>query len=66
MMRNIGYIKNLASETLKIAELNSTNVTFEMNDTNLRDLVNNTIKDNRIVFDKNNIKIENMNWVIKR
>jgi signal transduction histidine kinase len=60
VMRNIGYIENLVSETLKIAELGSTKVTFEMNDTNLLDLVNNTIKDNKIVFDKNNIKIENM------
>jgi signal transduction histidine kinase len=60
VLRNIGYIKNLVSETLKIAELNSTKVTFEMNDTNLLDLINNTIKDNKTVFDKNNIKIENM------
>jgi len=60
VMRNIGYIKNLVSQTLKIAELSSTKVTFEMNDTNLLDLVNNIIKDNRIVFDKNDIKIENM------
>jgi two-component system CheB/CheR fusion protein len=60
VMRNIGYIKNLVSETLKIVELDSSEVTFEMNDTNLLDLVNNTIKDNKIVFDKNNIKIENM------
>jgi signal transduction histidine kinase len=60
VMRNIDYIENIVSETLKIAELSSTKVTFEMNDTNLLDLVNNTIKDNKIVFDKNNIKIENM------
>ena len=60
VIRNIGYIKNLVSETLKIAELSSTKVAFEMNDTNLLDLVSNTIKDNKIVFYKNNITIENM------
>ena len=59
-IRNIRYIKNLVTETLKIAELSSPKVEFDMNDTNLLDIVNNTIKDNQLVFDKKNIQIENM------
>ncbi|UCD14394.1 MAG: HAMP domain-containing protein [Thermoplasmatales archaeon] len=59
-IRNAEYIKNLVIETLKIAELSSTKTTFDINDTNLLEIVDNVIQDNQLVFDEKNIKIENM------
>ncbi len=60
VIRNVDYIKNLVIETLKTAELSSPNTTFDINDTNLLDIVDNVIKDNQLVFDEKNINIENM------
>ena len=59
-IRNARYIKKLVIETLKIAELSSPTVKFDMNDTNLLDIANDVIKDNQLVFKKKDIKIENM------
>ena len=59
-IRNVDYIKNLVTETLKIAELNSPSAKFDMKETNLLEIVDNAIIDNQLVLDKKNIKIENM------
>ena len=59
-IRNVKYIENLVKETLKIAELSSPNVQFDIQDTNLLGLVNNVISDNRLVFKQENIKIKTM------
>jgi len=59
-IRNVDYIKNLVTETLKIAELSSPNTKFDMKETNLLEIVDNAIIDNQLVLDKKNIKIENM------
>ncbi len=60
VIRNVNYIKNLVTETLKIAELSSPKVKFDINNTNLFDIVDNVIKDNQLIFNKENIKIESM------
>jgi PAS domain S-box-containing protein len=58
-IRNVNYIKSIVAEILKIAELNSSEVKLDIQDINLLDLVNNIIMDNQLVFEKENIKIEN-------
>jgi PAS domain S-box-containing protein len=58
-IRNVNYIKSIVAEILKIAELNSSEVKLDVQDINLLDLVNNIIMDNQLVFEKENIKIEN-------
>ncbi len=59
IIRNVNYIKSIVAEILKIAELNSSEVKLDVQDINLLDLVNNIIMDNQLVFEKENIKIEN-------
>ena len=59
-IRNVKYIQNLVTETLKIAELSSSNVKFDIQDVNLSDLVDSVIKDNQFVFEEKNIEIEKM------
>jgi len=59
-IRNVYYIKNLVTETLKIAELSSPEVTFDINELNLLDVVNNVIVSNQFIFDGKNFKIKNL------
>lgn len=59
-IRNVNCIENLVVGTLKIAELNSPNVQFDIENINLSDIVENTIEDNKSIFEEKNIKIENM------
>jgi PAS domain S-box-containing protein len=58
-IRNVYYIKNLVTETLKIAELSSPKVTFDIKELNLLDVVNNVVTDNQFILDEKNFKIEN-------
>jgi len=58
-IQNIKYIKNLITETLKIAELSSLKVILNKIELNLREIVEGVIKNKLIVFEKKNIKFEN-------
>lgn len=57
--QNINYIKNLINETLIIAEMSSPKVTLDIVELNLRESVEEVIKDKQIAFKKENIKFEN-------
>jgi len=59
-IRNVDYIENLVTETLKIAELSSLNVQFNIQDIKLLDVADNVIKNNQLIFENENIKIKNM------
>ncbi len=58
-IRNVNYIENLVTGTLKIAELSSPNAQISLQSINLLDIVNNVIKDNQFIFDEKNITIHN-------
>lgn len=58
-IRNVIYLKNLINGTLKIAELNSPNATFDIADVTLRDIVNLVLEKNEFLFIEKNISIEN-------
>lgn len=58
-LRNVKYIKNLVVETLKIAELSSLHIAFQMEDIDLSSFVNTILDENQLLFEKNNIEIEN-------
>jgi signal transduction histidine kinase len=57
--RNVDYMKNLVFKTLEFARLNSPKIEFFIDDTNLLDEVNNTINQNKILFEENNFNIIN-------
>jgi len=59
-IQNAEYMKNLVVKTLQLARLNSPNTKFEIEDTNLAGESNKIIANNKINFEKNNVKIENM------
>lgn len=54
-MRNSNYISSLVTETLKIAELSSSNITFNTEPLVLLDVVQNVVADKQLTFDKRNI-----------
>jgi len=57
--RNVDYMKNLVTKTIELARLNSSNTVFDYKDINLRDVIENCIKDQLIICDNKNIKINN-------
>jgi len=59
-IRNVEYIKSLVTETLQIAELSSPNSKLDFKELNLMELADNVVKDNQLLLEKQNIKIENI------
>jgi signal transduction histidine kinase len=59
-LRNVDYIKNLVIETLKIAELSSPRTKFDIENTNLKDIIDNVIADNQTLLHQQNINIKNI------
>jgi PAS domain S-box-containing protein len=57
--RNARHMKNLVANTIELARLNSPNVKLNIEDINLMDELNNVIKRNSLLFEENNIEIEN-------
>lgn len=57
--QNFRYIKDLVINTLKLAEINSSNIELSLEKLNLKELVNEVINYNKILFDKKSINIEN-------
>jgi PAS domain S-box-containing protein len=57
--RNVDYMKNLVTKTIELARLNSPNTVLDIADINLWDVVDNSIKDQLIIFHDKNIKINN-------
>ena len=59
-IRNVEYIKSLVTETLQIAELSSPNAKLDFKELNLMEIADNVVKDNQLILEKQNIKIENI------
>jgi PAS domain S-box-containing protein len=68
VIKNVHYIKNLVSNTLDLAQLNSPNTSFDLEDTDLLEQVNKSIDTNILTFKENNIEIINTvkeNYMVK-
>jgi PAS domain S-box-containing protein len=59
LKRNANHMKNLVVNTVALGRLNSPNVKFNLEDTNLLDEINDVIERNSLLFEENNIEIEN-------
>jgi len=57
--RNANFMKNLVLKTLKLAKLNAPSTKLKVEDVNLFDKINMTIKKNDNIFNNYNIKIKN-------
>lgn len=57
--RNVKYISNLVMDTLKLAELNSPNVTLRLDTLKLLDVLGETAEDKRLHFDQKHITLTN-------
>ncbi|MCJ7572427.1 MAG: ATP-binding protein [Candidatus Thermoplasmatota archaeon] len=58
--RNIDYIKNLVLKTLKLAKLNTANIQFNFQETNILDVMNEALLDNKFLLEESNISINNL------
>jgi PAS domain S-box-containing protein len=57
--RNVGYMKNLVTKTIELARLNSPNMKFTFEETNLSKLIQSILKANNTIFENEKIKIIN-------
>jgi PAS domain S-box-containing protein len=57
--RNVNHMRNLVFNTIELARLKSSNVKLNIENTNLLDEINNVIKMNNLLYEENNIEIEN-------
>jgi len=57
--RNANHMRNLVVNTIELGRLNSPNVKLNIENINLLDELNNIIKRNSLLFEENNMKIEN-------
>ncbi|HDO19447.1 MAG TPA: PAS domain S-box protein [Thermoplasmatales archaeon] len=58
--RNANYMKNLVSDTLELARLNSPKVDFKFESVYLKNLIDESIRDNEYILKKRNIVWENL------
>ncbi|HEX16984.1 MAG TPA: HAMP domain-containing histidine kinase, partial [Thermoplasmatales archaeon] len=59
VIRNANYMKNLVTDTLRLAQLNSRDYRFNLEDLDLHDVVEESIEDNRYLLMEKNISPEN-------
>jgi PAS domain S-box-containing protein len=59
VIRNVHFMKDLVIETIDLTGINSTNMEFSIEDIDLLSEVNNIIKNNKILLEDNNFKVEN-------
>jgi len=57
--RNVNHMRNLVVNTIELGRLNSPNVKLNIENTNLLDEINKVIERNILLFEENNIEIEN-------
>jgi PAS domain S-box-containing protein len=57
-LKNLEYMKNLVIRTLELAQLNSSHLPLMVEDINLLDEVNKMVNLRKILFDKNEVKIQ--------
>ena len=58
-IRNVQYMKNLVQKTLELAQLKSPNTRLKMEKINLKEYIDNIIKDNRISLKQNSVMVLN-------
>jgi len=58
--RNANYIKNLVTDTLKLAKLNSQSINLDIHDIKISNLVDVVIEDNQFIFKEHGINVENL------
>jgi len=59
VIRNVQFMKDLVIETIDLTEINSTNMEFSIEDIDLLSEVNNIIKNNQLLLEDNNFKVDN-------
>ena len=59
VLRNVDYMKNLVVKTIELAKLNSPTTKFLLEDVRLGDEISAIIETNRLLFEKNELKIHN-------
>jgi signal transduction histidine kinase len=57
--RNVKYMKGLVVKTLDLAKLNSPNTKFSLENVNLKNIIDRTIKNKKTIFEDKKIKIQN-------
>jgi signal transduction histidine kinase len=57
--QNVEYMRNLIIKTLKLAKLRSSNIKFDFEVINLKDLANTVIKSHKLLLNKKNMSVEN-------
>jgi signal transduction histidine kinase/HAMP domain-containing protein len=57
--RNVSHMKNLVTKTIQLARLNSPSTKFSVEDTNLLSEVDDVIEKSKLLFEENNIEVEN-------
>ena len=57
--RNVSHMKNLVTKTIQLARLNAPGVKLFFEDTNLLSEVDDVIKKSKLLFEENNIEVEN-------
>jgi signal transduction histidine kinase len=59
VIRNVQFMKDLVIETIDLTGINSTNMEFSIEDIDLSSEVNNIIKNNQLLLEDNNLKVDN-------
>jgi len=59
VIRNVQYMKDLVIETINLTEINSNNTAFSFEDIDLLSEINKIVKNNQLLFEENNFKVDN-------
>ena len=59
VIRNVQFMKDLVIETIDLTGINSINMEFSTEDIDLLSEVNNIIKNNQLILEDNNFKVDN-------
>lgn len=57
--RNVAFMKELVNKTINLAKLNSDKIPFNIETLSLTDEINNAVNNNQLLFEENNITVEN-------
>ena len=60
LVNSANHMKNMVDKTLQLARLNSSQIEFEFEQTNLLTEIKNAIENNQFLFNENNINVLNM------
>jgi signal transduction histidine kinase len=57
--RNVAFMKELVNKTINLAKLNSNKISFNIESVSLAEEIKNSISINKVMFEENNITVEN-------